>query len=114
MKYSSKGLLTFAFAMVLALSCNKEENSIELEYRVQCGACKSSLLNEVGGLVESTVEGEYSFTRKHSAGEAAQLIVDRTSDSSTLYAQILKGGQVMASDSALFPDTEAKLTWLVK
>lgn len=96
------------------VSCNKDEGTIELEYRVQCGVCKSSLLNEVGGLVQSDVEGYYSFTRKHAVGEAAQIIVDRTTDSSTLYTQILKGGQIMVSDSAFFPEEELKLTWLVK
>ncbi|TNE79310.1 MAG: hypothetical protein EP332_11415 [Bacteroidetes bacterium] len=113
-----KSILRVLCAILIAssalYSCNKDEGTIELEYRVQCGVCKSSLLNEVGGLVQADVEGSYSFTRKHAVGEAAQIIVDRTSDSVTMYTQILKGGQVMVSDSAMFPKDELKLTWLVK
>ncbi len=114
MKNTLNLLWILTFGLVLSSSCNKDQDTLDIEYRVQCGFCRSSLLNEVGGLIEANVEGSYSFTRKHTIGEAAQLIVDRTTDSLTIYTQIVKGGQVMASDSAPFPDIESKLVWLVK
>ena len=116
LKISLNPLVTMPYLLfyLLLASCTKDKQTVEVEYRVQCGACESAYLNDLNAQVEATVINQYSTFSTYFVDDVAEIIVSRLNDSSTLYTQILKDGQIMASDSAVYPEDEVRINWTIK
>lgn len=95
-------------------SCSKDEKVREIEYSVDCASCVTYYKNEVGAGASSNVVGNFSFTRKHLSGDIAEIIVDRLSDTTNLYVRLKENGTLLAIDSAVYPDDEAKLELVIE